>query len=235
MVDHPIHAASTGVGLWLQQHAKRGSWVADVGANVGEYTALAADLVGSQGRVFAFEPAPMNATRLRSRFEGVPQVTVIEAAVGEQSRNVRLYLDAENDAQHSLGSHNVGRAGGALKVRQVALDDVADIEHVDLLKIDAQGAECRILEGAGHLLARSRPLVALEFWPYGLRRLRSDPEELLQRLKEMGYVLYRLSAKGCLKGEDRIRAVLSENTRWKKINVAAFPLERSQVQGVTVR
>src|SRR5262245_49487661 len=114
----------TGIGIWLRQHLRPGSCVIDIGANVGEYSALAADLVGPTGHVYAFEPAPDTAARLRSRFANVPQISIVEAAVGDLTRTVRFYLDAENPTQHSLGSHNVGRGGGAVKVQQRALDDV---------------------------------------------------------------------------------------------------------------
>ena len=112
---------SARVAQWLQQHVFPGSRVIDIGANGGDYTSLIAALAGMQGHVHAFEPAPANVARLRVRCAGLTNVSIHENAVGESTRNVRFYLDADNDTQHSLGSHNVGRAGGCLKVRQVAL------------------------------------------------------------------------------------------------------------------
>src|SRR5678815_6165595 len=84
-------ATLTGIGIWLRQHVRAGSCVIDIGANVGEYAALAAELVGPAGHVYAFEPAPETAARLRERFATASQVSIIEAAVGDVTRTVRLY------------------------------------------------------------------------------------------------------------------------------------------------
>jgi FkbM family methyltransferase len=197
--------------------------VTDIGANVGNYTVLAAAIVGARGHVYAFEPAPENAARLRARCTGLTNVSVFEHAVGECGRNVRLYLDAHNDAQHSLGSHNVGTAGGCVKVRQVALDDVEHLGHIDLIKSDAQGAEFRIIEGARRLIERCQPLMILEFWPYGLRRLGAEPESLLEALKRLGYELSRLSKNASVKSEEHIRTFLADTSRWDKIDFVAVP------------
>jgi len=223
----------TGIGIWLRQHLRPGGCVIDIGANVGEYSALAAELVGPTGHVYAFEPAPDTATRLRSRFAGVPQISIVEAAVGDITRTVRLYLDAENPTQHSLGSHNVGRGGGAVKVQQRALDDVKGLRPPDVIKIDAQGGELRVLHGARRILASAKPFVVFELWPYGLRNLRADPSDLLGELKRSGYTLFKLALDGRLKGEKQISEFLARPSRWRHIDVVAVP--RHRLAGVVGR
>ena len=215
----------TGIGIWLRQNLRPGGCVIDIGANVGEYSALAAELVGPSGHVYAFEPAPDTATRLRSRFADVPQISIVEAAVGDITRTVRLYLDAENPTQHSLGSHNVGRGGGAVKVQQRALDDIKGLRVPDVIKIDAQGGELRVLHGARRILA-SKPFVVFELWPYGLRNLRADPADLLRELKRSGYTLFKLALDGRLKGEKQISDFLARPSRWRHIDVVAVPQHR---------
>lgn len=204
----------------------------DIGANVGNYTVLTATLAGAEGHVYAFEPAPQNAERLRQRCAGLTNVTVFEKAVGERRRNVLLFLDADNDAQHSLGSRNVGRAGGSLKVRQIALDELETLARIDLIKIDAQGAELGIVEGARQLLERCHPMIVLEFWPYGMRKLGTEPEALVEALKGLGYELFPLSKSGRACNPDRIRTFLAETStsRWYKLDVVALP--RNQVSTV---
>lgn len=216
----------TGIGVWLRQHLRPGGCVIDIGANVGEYSALAADIVGPSGHVYAFEPAPENAARLRERFATTSHVSIIEAAVGDVSRTVRLYLDADNTTQHSLGSHNVGRSGGAVKVQQRALDDVNGLRPPDVIKIDAQGGELRVLHGARRILASAKPFVVFELWPYGLRNLRSDPADLLGELKRSGYTLFKLAPNGRLKDEQQIVNFLARPSRWRHIDVVAVPQHR---------
>ena len=213
----------TGIGIWLRERLGRGACFVDIGANVGAYSALAAELVGPAGHVYAFEPAPDNAAKLRERFATVSHVSIIEAAVGDVSRTVRLYLDAENATQHSLGSHNVGRGGGAVKVQQQALDDVNGLHPPDVIKIDAQGGELRVLQGARRVLASARPFIVFELWPYGLRNLRADPADLLAELKRSGYTLFKLALNGRLKDEQQIADFLARPSRWRHIEVVAVP------------
>lgn len=216
----------TGIGIWLRQHVRPGACVFDIGANVGEYSALAAELVGPSGQVYAFEPAPETAAKLRTRFGNVPQVSVREAAVGDVTRTVRLYLDAFNPTQHSLGSHNVGRGGGAVKVQQRALDDIKGLRAPDVMKIDAQGGELRVLQGARRVLESARPFIVFELWPYGLKNLRADPADLLAELKRAGYTLFKLALNGRLKGEKQISDFLAKPSRWRHIDVVAVPQHR---------
>jgi FkbM family methyltransferase len=221
-----IRGTRTGIGIWLRQRLQHGGCFVDIGANVGAYSALAADIVGPSGHVYAFEPAPENAAKLRERFVTVSQVSIIEAAVGDVSRTVRLYLDAENPTQHSLGSHNVGRGGGAVKVQQRALDDVKGLRPPDVIKIDAQGGELRVLQGARHVLESARPFIVFELWPYGLKNLRADPADLLAELKPAGYTLFKLALNGRLKDEKQIVNFLARPSRWRHIDVVAVPPHR---------
>ena len=216
----------TGIGIWLRQHVRAGACVIDVGANVGEYSALAAELVGPAGQVYAFEPAPETAARLRDRFATKSQVSIVEAAVGDVTRTVRLYLDASNPTQHSLGSHNVGRGGGAVKVQQRALDDVKGLRAPDVIKIDAQGGELRVLHGARRLIATAKPFIVFELWPYGLRNLRAEPGDVLAELKQSGYTLFKLALNGRLKDEKQIVDFLARPSRWRHIDVVAVPQHR---------
>ena len=216
----------SGIGIWLRQHVGRGGCVIDIGANVGEYSALAATLVGPAGHVYAFEPAPATAAKLRERLAALSQVSIIEAAVGDVTRTVRLYLDADNPTQHSLDLHNVGRGGGAVKVQQRALDDVKGLRAPDVIKIDAQGGELRVLQGARRILATAKPFIVFELWPYGLRNLRADPADLLAELKRSGYTLFKLAINGRLSDEKQISAFLANPSRWRHIDVVAVPRHR---------
>ncbi|MFO1350233.1 MAG: FkbM family methyltransferase [Gammaproteobacteria bacterium] len=136
-----------------------GQTVYDVGANVGFYIALAARLVGAAGRVLAFEPEPRNQGYLRRHLalNGMNrQVQVIEAAVAERSG--RGYLrDTTNPAMGALAEEGA-------PVALVALDDFAarrGVRPPDLIKIDVEGAESRVLQGAARLLADARPALIL--------------------------------------------------------------------------
>ena len=215
---------TTGIGIWLQRVLRPGGVMMDIGANVGDYSAVAAAAVGPSGYVYAFEPGPDNLANLRHRFQSVSHVSVIPAAVGDQSGAVRFFLDRREGTRHSLAAGNIGKAGQVITVTQVALDDYYDrVSRLGAVKIDVQGAELSVIRGAHRLLTKFRPQIVLELWPHGLRTCGASADLLLTDLKEMGYAVHRLSAKGPLKPErfidDFLR--LRTNQRWSSINIVA--------------
>lgn len=161
--------AEPEVKALLRRNARRGTVCVDIGAYVGEYTVVLARGVGRRGRVVAIEPVPANADRLekRLRMRGLGRrVTVVRAAAAAESGTATLYPGRYNwGPEWSLfaappGSEPVGGDAPPLSVRSVALDDVLD--HVDLVKIDAEGAEVQVLAGMQRLLRESRPLLVIE-------------------------------------------------------------------------
>ena len=219
--DAPGEAALRWV---LRQRLPPGGVMFDVGANVGELTALAAQLVTATGHVYAFEPGPDNVARLRERFKTATNVTIVAAAVSHSAGEATLFMDRRDTRRHSLAAQNVGKAGKAEVVAQVALDAYRQaVTRLDVIKIDAQGAEPHILNGARGLLESFRPALVFELWPYGLRNLDVDPSALLDQLRTFGYDLYRLSPDGKLKDARHVEAILPTTKRWKKINVVALP------------
>jgi FkbM family methyltransferase len=130
----------------------------DVGANVGFYTLLLAELVGRSGRVFAFEPVPHNVELLRRHVEmnGYQNVRIFPCALG----------DFDGDAGFDPGTNKaVGHmaAGGQLKVscqRADTLLAAGEVEVPDVIKIDVEGAEGGVLRGACTAM-QNRPMVFL--------------------------------------------------------------------------
>lgn len=103
--DLYISACIRDYGIWepvetdcLLDGLEAGDHFIDIGANIGYYALLAADLVGPTGRVFAFEPEPANCglLRLNLALNGMLQAEVIEAAVSDGAGQARLHLSPDN-------------------------------------------------------------------------------------------------------------------------------------------
>jgi FkbM family methyltransferase len=142
----------------FEQLIRPGQTVLDVGANVGYYTLLASVLVGPEGRVHAFEPEPRNAGFLRrhAQINRRRNVTVQQAAVSDRAGTGRF------DFGSGTGTGHLADAG-ALEVRTVRLDDYC-AEHglaPSAIKIDVEGAEMSVLQGARGTLERHRPILFL--------------------------------------------------------------------------
>ncbi|HTZ87178.1 MAG TPA: FkbM family methyltransferase [Solirubrobacteraceae bacterium] len=149
-----------------------GQTVYDVGANIGFFTMLCSRLVGPQGRVYAFEPIPQNLATLRHNvaLNDLANVTIVEQALSSSTGTAEMFISPWS-AFHSLNvegaskQDNHGPEAGQITVQTVTLDEFLKGEGVrapDLLKIDVEGAELIVLEGAGETLRSRKPLLLCE-------------------------------------------------------------------------
>lgn len=172
---------------------RNGMAVVDVGANLGYYTLLAARAVGSQGRVYAFEPDPKNYALLCRNVQenGYANVVSVRKAISDRSGTARLHLSDENFGSHTLSERS--KNGTVVEVETVSLDDYfADFSgQIGVLKIDAEGAEELILDGMTALLSRCPELILLtEFFPRAIQAFGRSPEKYVKRLHAYGFKMF---------------------------------------------
>jgi FkbM family methyltransferase len=167
-----------------------GMTAVDVGANLGYYTLLFAERVGPTGHVYAFEPVPYNVELLaRSvRANGYTNVTTVPKALSNTSGQVTLHLNAANFGNHTIVSGINELSDGAVVADTMSLDEYfGPSQPIDFMKIDVEGAEGLVARGADRLLAETDARIVMEFWPFGERRLGTDPEALLDALADFGF------------------------------------------------
>ncbi len=182
---------------WIEAHVSAGDTVVDIGANIGYFTMLMALAVGPRGRVHAFEPVRENADLLErsvveNRFDD--RVVIHRMALGKVTGNAALAtLTLAAGSQNSGGSFLAESAGvpSGHEMRTVPvsrLDDVVLGERVSLVKIDVEGAEPLVFDGARRLLKRDTPWILSEINAVQLRRVSGvTPRELIQLMKGLGY------------------------------------------------
>ncbi|MBA2372447.1 MAG: FkbM family methyltransferase [Chloroflexi bacterium] len=164
-----------------------GGTVIDVGANEGVLTAVAARIVGPDGRVIAFEPSPGLAALARRVFEanGLDNVVLEEAAAGAANSTLR-FEPARNGAGYAKA------APTGFEVETVALVDYCRERGIcpDVIKIDVDGPEISVLEGLSDLLeGASRPTLVVEL-SNETERLGYSWSEILSFVREQGYSTY---------------------------------------------
>lgn len=169
------------------------SVVLDIGANIGVYT-LAAARLAPTGAVHAFEPNPNVAHHLRRNVEAnhAPNVTVHEIAVSAKDGTVRFkenptFTAGSVTLDEAGTAYSAAFGGGAIEVPAVTLDSVtADLDRVDVVKIDTEGHELDVLAGAHDTLERFRPVVFLEFSTFSLTAHRGMlPADALAELRKI--------------------------------------------------
>ena len=138
----------------------------DIGVNKGDYALLAASQMGPDGKVIAIEPEPENCCWIRKSIaaNSFDNIELIEGAAAEKSGSARLFL-GKKSGWNSLYK-GVGSTDETIEVKTIALDDLDDgTLNADLIKIDVEGAEHRVLAGAADLVDRCRPVIILDLHP----------------------------------------------------------------------
>lgn len=176
----------------VQDLVKPGMHVLDIGANIGYYTLMLANCVGSDGFVWAFEPVTsyreqlvwhLEQNRLSHRVRVVP--------FGLSDTSTRCIISV-GDTSATLHWTSDEPPLGKELITLNPLDDIANdlgIRHVDFIKLDIDGHEPKFLRGASELLLKYHPLVALEFAQHCLHIAGSDVREQARLLRELGYVI----------------------------------------------
>ncbi len=175
---------------------RKGSVVLDIGANIGYYSLLFARNAGPEGRVYAFEPDPVNKELLSRniRLNKYDNVVITQKAVSNVTGPARLFLSEENAGDHRIFDSNDGRR--YIEVDSVRLDDhFADFKDpIDLVKMDIQGAEYSALQGMQELIGRNRDLVlCCEYSPHVLERAGASPLKYLRFLLDLGFLLFEIN------------------------------------------
>ena len=186
---------------YLWSILRAGNVVVDVGASFGLYSLVAAGRVGPAGCVLAFEPASM-AYDVLCRNVALNRFHWLHAfrlALANQTGTAALY-------HHSDPSRNSLAPTGGLSHEQVpltTLDDVLDAGDIRgnlaAMKIDVEGAEALVLQGAQRTIAQFRPLVIFEINPGAARRLGSEPDAAWKLLETWNYRFFTLAEGGTLR------------------------------------
>jgi FkbM family methyltransferase len=169
-----------------------GGTFVDAGANVGFWSVPAARRAGPGGRVIAFEPNPWAAKLLRRNVEAnaadSASVEVRQSAVGDKPGSLRLYAADLEEYASQVTAHPAGsEALSSVTVTVVALADETE-GAIDVLKIDVEGHEGAVLDGAAGLLESGAVrTVVIELQDSLLVRAGSSAEAVTQRLEGFGY------------------------------------------------
>ena len=195
----------------LKSCLRPGMFFLDLGANIGYFSAIAAALVGPEGRVFAFEPSPVCFPRLQQNLCNFRHAVSYDLAASDQNGRSWFYLHAQESGWGSLFSDP--DLSERIQVNTIRLDDWmrdASIHRLDFLKIDIEGGEYAALLGAESLLRRFRPVVIAELNSICLARNRRTPEDVLRFLRELGYICER-TGDGLIARPDAILPPSDEN------------------------
>lgn len=164
---------------FLEKYSFQNMICMDVGANVGYYTAW---LLKKKAKfVYAFEPDPVTFEILQKNTKNRKDVLGVCAAVGQFSGELNLYVDDKHSGDNRT-KYTAMR--NFIKVPAISIDTYFAenrLEKIDFIKIDVQGAETAVLNGASESIEEFKPMILIEVSPEAVD---VDREELINFLSE---------------------------------------------------
>ena len=155
----------------------------DIGANFGYYSISMASAMHGKGHVFAFEPCATTLSRLRTNIalnhlESI--ITPIPYGLSDKAGSGFLERDSSNSGAATISPKGTGEAIGL---------DMHELSRVDMIKIDVEGNELRVLEGGRTTISQHSPLMMIEFNSSALEKAGSSVAQLSETLRGLNYQL----------------------------------------------
>ncbi len=174
---------------------KPGQTFIDVGGNKGDFSLLAAKITGNKGTVLTFEPEPENCHWFEksARLNHYDSIRLFELALSDTEGKAQLYL-GEKSGWHSLVSAQGTTSNSTIEVDKRTLDAILDeneVNQVDMIKIDVEGAEKEVLAGAEQTLKNNPDLILLlDLHPH----MGVDVPAICDYLSNIGFGIYSMKA-----------------------------------------
>jgi FkbM family methyltransferase len=181
--DRPYYnAALPRLSGFLRQHTGHLTFI-DVGANIGDTAALISRVV-PDGKYLCIEASDFYFNALKLNVSQVAGITAVQALCDEGQGLASVSMDV-------IGDSAVVKSAAGGGIRTVTIDQLvaeyAQFKHANVLKIDTDGYDFRILRGSENMLVSARPVLFFEFSPYHLKDAGEDPLSIFPFLQERGY------------------------------------------------
>ena len=183
----------------LFEYIKPGQIVIEAGANNGTETLLLSKLVGANGKVFAFEPIEhiYHALQLNLSINHCSNVLTQQLALGERDEQLYFNVLPEDFCNQGMASrYSDTSADAKVLVQQTSIDSWLAQNHVstvDFIKMDIQGAEIELLNGAQQTIKTFQPVIFTEAADDFL-----SVKKLFETLSGLGYLIYHIGTGGHL-------------------------------------
>lgn len=186
----------------MKKFLKRGDIFIDVGANIGYFTALGANLVGKTGEVHSFEPIPLYFDHLKKVADVNPDygITINKCALGENAGTAKIdftkppHIGGSTFILNTVQDHIPVQT---IEVPVIRLDQYLKekgIEKISLIKMDTEGFEFPILKGLQNYFENTndRPVIICEFVPASYPHINSTVEQFVEYMRKYGYEAYNV-------------------------------------------
>lgn len=201
------HFAFSNFENWSQGHnngfeacvsaSKTKKCVVDIGAHVGLVTLPMSDVMARDATVIAFEPANINFKYLTKHItlNKKNNVMLYDCLVGDKNiNNVKFYERNDPTGMNSLVVKKNHEKYITTYKKQITLDSFFENSTLkpELIKIDVEGAEVKVLQGARNTLKKFKPVIFLSVHPVEISLLNNSLEELIYIIHDMNYQIFNI-------------------------------------------
>ena len=168
------------------------STVFDIGAHIGLYALPISRVLEAKGTIYAFEPAKKNLLLLNNhvRYNHIRNIVVVPYLVGDHSTDAASFYESGAASGTNSILPNIDVATYRQVSRpQISIDDFCAQNRVapEVMKIDVEGAEMRVIDGALEVMERVRPVIVLSVHPGRIRALGDSVDDLMRMIVDAGY------------------------------------------------
>ncbi|MGB3507840.1 MAG: class I SAM-dependent methyltransferase [Microcoleaceae cyanobacterium] len=187
---------------------QKGDCFIDIGAHIGYYSVFVAKIVGSAGKVFAFEPELLNYQTILENISlnNLNNIKSFNLAVGSETKQIQIFFNQDNDGGHALwnvGKHPFNQKSLQNQTMQntqlSTLDDILgqeeNIANLKMIKIDTEGAELDVIKGAVNTISKyDVPYIICEINRFGLQQMGTNETELREFMNSLKYETYLITS-----------------------------------------
>lgn len=190
--------------LFMNTILKKGHIFIDIGANIGLFSIHASSRVGETGAIYSFEPTNITFNRLLENIEinNIKNITPINIAISNSTGTTILNVSEDGfDAWNSIAEPTSGSIFTKQVVNTTTLDDYLsemqiEIDKIGLIKIDVEGWEIPVIQGAKELLSQpNSPNLMIEFTEENARSAGYNCQDLYRLIESFGYSWFKYNSK----------------------------------------
>ena len=183
---------------FVKEILREGDIFIDIGANVGLFSLIATNCIGTKGSIISFEPSPVTFRRLRENISlnNIENIDLKNIGLSNQSGELNFYVsDNGYDAWDSFATGQDDKLQRAIVVSVSTLDqelEQVDKSRIKLIKIDVEGWEKYVLIGGKNLFINYAPIVMVEFTEENTFNAGYAIHEIYDLMVDYGYVWHKI-------------------------------------------
>lgn len=209
---------------------RKSNYIIDAGANVGYYTLIASKKIGSDGRIYSFEPVSKTYNRLieNVKLNNFSNIIPIKKALSHtDNQEIELFIaDDKNWGMSSIYSHD--RFAGYKEIAETLTIDSFiidnEIDKMDLIKIDVEGSEMDVINGMKDCISKYDPTILVEINQDIISKKNDYVESIYDNLKTLGYDAFEIKNSKQIK---KLHTPIYDN-------LIVFNKNRSALQGIEI-